>query len=28
MLYDVLLCGDYWYDLIFTDLPGLPELWR
>jgi sugar/nucleoside kinase (ribokinase family) len=28
MLYDVLLCGDYWYDLIFTDLPGLPQLGR
>ncbi len=28
MRYDVLLCGDYWYDLIFTDLPGLPELGR
>jgi len=28
MLYDVLLCGDYWYDLIFTDLPRLPELGR
>jgi sugar/nucleoside kinase (ribokinase family) len=28
MHYDVLLFGDYWYDLIFTDLPGLPELGR
>jgi hypothetical protein len=26
MQYDVLLIGDYWFDLIFTDLPGLPEL--
>ncbi len=25
-MYDVLLVGDYWYDLIFTDLPRLPEL--
>ena len=24
--YDVLLFGDYWYDLIFTDLPRMPEL--
>lgn len=28
MHYDILLCGDYWYDLIFTDLPGLPQLGR
>src|SRR3989338_5268632 len=28
MHYDVLLFGDYWYDLIFTDLPRLPELGR
>ncbi len=28
MNFDVLLVGDYWYDLIFTDLPGLPELGR
>ncbi len=28
MPYDVLLFGDYWYDLIFTDLPRLPELGR
>jgi sugar/nucleoside kinase (ribokinase family) len=28
MRYDVLLVGDYWYDLIFTDLPRLPELGR
>lgn len=28
MPYDVLLVGDYWYDLIFTDLPRLPELGR
>jgi sugar/nucleoside kinase (ribokinase family) len=26
MRYDVLLVGDYWYDLIFTDLPRMPEL--
>jgi sugar/nucleoside kinase (ribokinase family) len=26
MRYDVLLVSDYWYDLIFTDLPRLPEL--
>lgn len=26
MLYDLLLFGDYWYDLIYTDLPRLPEL--
>src|SRR5690606_26355121 len=25
---DVLLVGDYWYDLIFTDLPRMPELGR
>ena len=28
MHYDVLLFGDYWYDLIFTGLPRLPELGR
>lgn len=28
MHYDVLLFGDYWYDLIFTDLPRMPELGR
>src|SRR5512132_3714338 len=28
MHFDVLLVGDYWYDLIFTDLPHLPELGR
>jgi sugar/nucleoside kinase (ribokinase family) len=28
MTYDVLLLGDYWYDLIFTGLPRLPELGR
>jgi len=28
MHFDVLLFGDYWYDLIFTDLPGLPKLGR
>ena len=28
MPYDVLLFGDYYYDLIFTDLPRLPELGR
>lgn len=26
MNYDVLLVGDYWYDLIYTDLPRMPEL--
>ena len=28
MNYDVLLVGDYWYDLIYTDLPRMPELGR
>src|SRR5829696_7285229 len=28
MNFDVLLVGDYWYDLIYTDLPRLPELGR
>jgi sugar/nucleoside kinase (ribokinase family) len=28
MHYDILLFGDYWYDLIYTDLPRMPELGR
>lgn len=28
MRYDILLFGDYWYDLIYTDLPRMPELGR
>ena len=28
MNYDVLLVGDYWYNLIYTDLPRMPELGR